>query len=54
MDLIKSLNGKWELYYYDASEGKEKTLADIESGELNKIAEKYGLVDGIEAAAAVR
>jgi len=26
----------------------------IASGELNKIAEKYGLVDGIEAAAAVR
>ena len=37
MDLIKSLNGKWELYYYDASEGKEKTLADIESGELKPI-----------------
>ena len=37
MELIKSLNGKWELYFYDASDGKEKTLADIESGELKPI-----------------
>ena len=37
MELIKSLNGKWELYFYDASDGKEKTLADIQSGELKPI-----------------
>ncbi len=37
MELKKSLDGKWELYYYDASDGKNKTLADIESGELKPI-----------------